>query len=477
MKFTVLGHACLLIEHGDTRLLVDPWLLGSCYWRSWWNYPEIDPKIIDEICPSHIYISHLHWDHFHGPTLRRFYKDDPHIIIPYAPTRRIISDIKRDFKFSKVTELTHGSSYQLLPDFTLFSYHFNPFFIDSSLVVECDGYTIFNANDSKVFGLSLRHILSNHASVDFVFRSHSSASPIPYCVNGVNPNNTSRSPYNYSRDFLAFANACRAKYCVPFASSHVYLHRDVLEFNKFYNSPSKLYQFVQSTSSDCKCIVMPSMSSWDSLSGFSISPHVYSSIESDIEDMSNKHSASLIRHYDKEISVRLKKSAFEKYFTSFCNSVHWPMRQFRFAFFAVPSLNSDYGALCVVDIAQNHISFFDELNFSERLLSSYSLSFVVKVPVLVLNDCVSKFMFNSFTPSKLLRIYDPDCTNLYSSLFSFLDLFENDSLPLSRILERRQLLSRLPRWREAIDAFYYFVLIEILKRPLHSIWSTSRSFV
>ena len=66
VRLTVLSHACLYIEFGDTRLLVDPWIVGSCYWRSWWNYPEVDNSLVDALDPTHIYITHLHWDHYHG---------------------------------------------------------------------------------------------------------------------------------------------------------------------------------------------------------------------------------------------------------------------------------------------------------------------------------------------------------------------------------------------------------------------------
>jgi UDP-MurNAc hydroxylase len=38
--FKILSHACLLVKRGKTSLIVDPWISGSCYWRSWWNYPE-----------------------------------------------------------------------------------------------------------------------------------------------------------------------------------------------------------------------------------------------------------------------------------------------------------------------------------------------------------------------------------------------------------------------------------------------------
>ena len=41
MKFTVIGHSCLRIETSGPTILVDPWLFGSCYWRSWWHYPTV----------------------------------------------------------------------------------------------------------------------------------------------------------------------------------------------------------------------------------------------------------------------------------------------------------------------------------------------------------------------------------------------------------------------------------------------------
>ena len=42
------------------------------------------------------------------------------------------------------------------------SYQFNPFIIDSSLVIETDGITLLDSNDSKTFGLSLKQITDNH---------------------------------------------------------------------------------------------------------------------------------------------------------------------------------------------------------------------------------------------------------------------------------------------------------------------------
>ena len=34
------GHSCLEIRTNNLSLVCDPWLSGSAYWRSWWNFPE-----------------------------------------------------------------------------------------------------------------------------------------------------------------------------------------------------------------------------------------------------------------------------------------------------------------------------------------------------------------------------------------------------------------------------------------------------
>ena len=53
MEITFLGHACFLIEDGDTRLLIDPFLTGN-------------PKAAREagdVDPTHILLTHGHADH------------------------------------------------------------------------------------------------------------------------------------------------------------------------------------------------------------------------------------------------------------------------------------------------------------------------------------------------------------------------------------------------------------------------------
>ena len=52
-EITWLGHACFLIEEGDTRLLIDPFLTGN----------PAAAKQADEVEPTHILLTHGHADH------------------------------------------------------------------------------------------------------------------------------------------------------------------------------------------------------------------------------------------------------------------------------------------------------------------------------------------------------------------------------------------------------------------------------
>ena len=113
MKLTTLGHACLYVESSNTRLLIDPWIIGSCYWRSWWNYPEPNTEIIKELKPTHIYITHLHWDHYHGPSLRLFEDIGTKILLPKHFNSRMLKDCQKYFKFKHIKELNHGQKYNI----------------------------------------------------------------------------------------------------------------------------------------------------------------------------------------------------------------------------------------------------------------------------------------------------------------------------------------------------------------------------
>lgn len=150
MRFTVLSHAGLLVESDrGTKLVCDPWVVGSCYWRSWWNYPPVAPGLIEGLQPDVIYLTHIHWDHFHSPSLERFDRGTP-IVVPKGNYSRCRDDLV-GLGFTNVRELRHGERLEIEPGFSLTSYQFGVF-LDSAAMIECDGIKLLNLNDSKHMG-------------------------------------------------------------------------------------------------------------------------------------------------------------------------------------------------------------------------------------------------------------------------------------------------------------------------------------
>ena len=68
-----LSHASGVVKSNNATLVMDPWLLGSCYWRSWWNYPPVRKDLVDNLKADAVYITHVHWDHWHGPSLKKLF--------------------------------------------------------------------------------------------------------------------------------------------------------------------------------------------------------------------------------------------------------------------------------------------------------------------------------------------------------------------------------------------------------------------
>lgn len=458
MKFTVLGHACLYVEVDGVSLLIDPWLVGSCYWRSWWNFPMPDKAWIDEIEPDYIYITHLHWDHFHGPTLRRFDRKT-HLLVPQAPTRRMVRDSKA-LGFKNISEIPHGGGFDLSDRFTLHSYQFGPAFIDSAAVVTDGDTVLLNANDCKLFGLPLRQITSRFKKFDFVFRSHSNASAIPYCIDGYERDfGEFRTKQDYVDEFARFCASVDAGYAIPFASNHCYLHRETRKFNALAVSPHEVDQYFNEFAAKhdlrTRCQIMPPGSSWDDQEGFSIRSFDYEDRDGYVDALLERYSATLERQYEIEERTVASFRSFQRYFRRF--------------FATVPGI--------VVNRFRRRVLFrvIDRDGYKHWLLDfrtgaikeaepGQACDMTIEVHALVLNDCARKRMFSTWGPSKRLKIILHGNADHRTALtfLTLLDIYENDIFP---VLTWRHLKVAARRWRELVEFLRLFVKYKLLRRP------------
>ena len=61
--------------------------------------------------------------------------------------------------------------------------------------------------------------------------------------------------------------------------------------------------------------------------------------------------------------------------------------------------------------------------------------------------------------------------NKLVDVIKLVDLYENDTLPLYKIISIRNIIIIFRRWRELIDIFLYFFIIKIQKKKLYNLWS------
>ena len=447
MKFTILSHAGLLVEHRGVRVVCDPWLLGSCYWRSWWNFPEPDAALTANLAPQYIYLTHLHWDHFHGPSLQKLFDPKTKILVPKVPTQRMIDDLQW-LGFHDIVEVAHGEQIQLGEDFELRSYQFG-LGVDSGAVLAGGGYTLFNCNDCKFFGLPLRQVLQDFPKIDFIFRSHSSASPVPLCIEDhekLLPRDD--GSYDSADQFARCALHTGARYAIPFASNHCFLHPETRRFNATATTPElakrRYGALAAEAGADTECVVMTPGSSWDDQDGFQLKEFDFSERDAYVEGMLERNAAKLAVQADIEAAAVADFGAFKTYFRQFLAAVPWLVRR----------LTLQPVIFRVRDSAGVHHWLIDPRRDLITVVDAAPADAVMfEVHAVVLNDCARLKMFSVWTASKRLKIHLPSADALARAnlWFTLLDLYETDMLPLRKNFSARALGVRLRRWREPVQ--------------------------
>ncbi len=448
MRFTVLSHAGLLVEHAGKQILCDPWLLGSCYWRSWWNYPPVDPALIENLKPDYIFLTHLHWDHFHGPSLRKFARSTP-IVIPQDHFTRMGDDLCA-MRFTNIIELPHGACLPIAPDFRVFSYHFLPT-TDSALAIEAGQQVLLNANDCKLMGLPLRQLQRRHPHIDFVLRSHSSANDRA-CYEFTDAVNYSfDDPRRYADSFCSFVDALQPRYAIPFASNHCYLHPESYAFNHNVQTPPMVEAHFAKVKAEGRCArteikTMVSGDSWDEQHGFRLQPHDYfTQRERHLADYRSQVQDKLAESHARDDRTELSMDLIIGFFAKFSRAVPWLLRR---AFRDKPLLLAlKAGArthYIRVDMAQGTCEQLEADPGGEEMLRLHTslaiFQHAIKVRLLT-------YMAISRRVTYRMRQRNLRHMQLFNLL---LTLYEYELIPLHRLFRWRLAAVYVRRWREVI---------------------------
>ncbi len=163
MRATILGHASLLFENKDERLLLDPLLrttnlLGSMVHQ----YPRaLDLQRLPK--PTLILITHAHFDHFDPETLAQLPHDVP-IVIP--PDRRMTRKLG-DMGFSEVLHLNTWKSLQH-GSLRLTATPSDAPVTELGLIVETDDARFWHTSDAEAPPDTATRILSEYGPVEVV---------------------------------------------------------------------------------------------------------------------------------------------------------------------------------------------------------------------------------------------------------------------------------------------------------------------
>lgn len=235
MELETLGHASLLIrdDGGAPVLLTDPWLTGSCYWRSWWlqNYP--DQHLLNDVNRvPYCFITHEHPDHFHTASIRTLNRDTL-FLAPALPEEHIGTYLAAHGCRAEVVPPLEWKT--LRPGVRILSI---PLFNDdSALLVDTPTAFIINLNDSKPRRQQLRQLRRAldalvPAKTRILLSSYSPAS----IVNSFT-RNAERVSLRDKRDYVEYicgnCATLRADFYMPFASQVIYRRSDSAWANDF----------------------------------------------------------------------------------------------------------------------------------------------------------------------------------------------------------------------------------------------------
>ena len=449
MQFQILSHAGLLVSGKSGKSLIcDPWLVGSSYWRSWWNYPPVSKTLIRSLQPDYIYLTHIHWDHFHGASLKMFNPNTP-IIVPKGNYARIKEDLNY-LGYHHVIELKHGQALQLDEQFTITSYQFW-MFLDSALLIDCDGKKLLNLNDSKHMGLTLQQIVKKHKPIDFVFRSHSSANErLSYEIVD-EPDAPVDDLQRYIKEFAQTVQATGAQYAIPFASNHCHLHKDSYHFNRYIQHPILVEKYFQEHGIASPTVkVMVSGDSWSQEKGFTISHEDwFTDRDNLLKVYLEEQAASLEKFYEEEAGTVIDKQLVDDYFARFSDSLPFFIRRYfrQVSFTYVLSAANATKYIYQVMISKGRVVALPvntKLDFATYPIQIHTTAFIFLRSIefgIFSHMCIGKRVFYKVTA------YHRKYMEALNLVFN---AYEYDLLPVRKLLTRRSIESWGMRWRELL---------------------------
>ena len=321
MRVTVIGHSCLRIETRAGTILVDPWLSGSCYWRSWWHFPPSEEPDDEMLRPDWVYLTHHHFDHFHFPSMRRLDRRAK-VLIPKFGVDVMAGEVT-GLDFAPPHEMPHGKVIDLGDGVRIASYQYG--FDDSVFVVAEDDHVVVDINDAKIRGSAVRRIAAVFGPPSVAFKSHSFAQSYPVLYDSQDPSQLRLiSSQTYIADFHDVMSDLKPVHAVPFGSMVGFLHRESWPVNDHLVTPQAVIDGVAALGSiaNTDVVTMAPGDSWSSDVGFDRSDFDwYVDRATHLDDLAAKHAPKLAEQARTEAGRTLDWPTFESHLGAFVRDV------------------------------------------------------------------------------------------------------------------------------------------------------------
>jgi hypothetical protein len=239
-RIEMIGHASLLARSGGKTLVTDPWWIDPLAPHSAAHYPPLAHDV-DAVAAAAdaLYISHIHPDHFHPPTLARFCRQTPVYIA--AHRRKEFRDAIADLGFPVIECGFHeivpvaGTNFEIA--MIEHDYEENAAY-DSSIVVRTPAFTLFNNNDCALAASKYAWV-RDRFRIDYAFLGFSPASFYPICFEMDDAEKRRQLDASAERrygDFVDAALRLRPGVSIPFASGLRFLEEGERWKNVAFNS-------------------------------------------------------------------------------------------------------------------------------------------------------------------------------------------------------------------------------------------------
>jgi UDP-MurNAc hydroxylase len=303
------------------------------------------------------------------------------------------------------------------------------------------------AHDSKFMGMPLAQIVNRHPRIDFVFRSHSSANSRMCFEVTDSPEELVDDPSSYIRSFAAFAQKTNARYAVPFASNHCYLHRETFHLNHTIQTPFAIKEyFEQQRITSPQVAVMLSGDSWSSEAGFQVDPHgkrYFEERDRCLAEYLDQQRATLDAFYEREARTSVTLKEMDRYFSGFLASLPAMVRRYYRGHPVRYHLTAgDRTFLYEVDLANRKVTAI-EPGAELKPMAEIHMSALIMKHAMAAKFCAQ------ISIGKRVRYRVTTRTKRYVLLLEFLmNLYESELLPVRRWFRYRFLETWVLRWRE-----------------------------